>query len=58
MTKKDALAFIANLMTEEENVGEVTTVSTVKTRRPSEARKRKASSEPEASEAENEAEET
>ncbi|CAB9512619.1 of chromosomes protein 3 [Seminavis robusta] len=45
MTKKDSLAFIANLMTEEENVGEVTTVSNVRTRRPSESRKRKASSE-------------
>ena len=38
MPKKDAQAFIANLMSEEEAVGEVTTMASSRTR---EARKRK-----------------
>lgn len=43
MSKKDALAFIANLMTEEEDVGEISTMSAYRTSRTSSAsRKRKA----------------
>ena len=42
MSKKDALSFIANLMTEEENVGDVTSLSTNRaSKRSSESRKRK-----------------
>lgn len=45
MTKKDALSFIANLMTEEENVGEVSAMTASRASRSSaESRKRKATS--------------
>lgn len=55
MSKKDALSFIANLMTEEETVGDVTSMSTARaSRKSNESRKRKAELEAEANANDNE----